>query len=303
MLLQQRVDTHFHSRFGGLWVDRTDSVNIARQMLDQTQITSAEYVDLCAFINDGYLIFHNAVSDDLIVAFETDVQKVYSGDIPRQMSFWNKDGHNVVPASRDYINETECKLLDLHWASGAAQDLIFARRVRRFLEIVLARPALAFQSLYFHRGSQQSIHQDTAFVPVAGAPLEFVASWIALEDVVPGSGELLYVPRSHRLADLTFTAGNKKCPPDDPLIGRYAEIVKGWYESAGLKPQAFLPRRGSVLFWAADLAHGGAPITKAGVTRRSMVTHYCPLSRRPEYAAQGVHEIKQTRSGGYVIGN
>src|SRR5579859_2673048 len=40
----------------------------------------------------------------------------------------------------------------------------------------LKGPALAFQSLGFYYGSQQPLHQDSAFVRV-NSPLEFVASW------------------------------------------------------------------------------------------------------------------------------
>jgi Phytanoyl-CoA dioxygenase (PhyH) len=241
------------------------------------------------------------VSDDKIAAVLKGLEEVYSGRMPRYMSYWDQYGHHLEPAVREHMGELEAKLIDYHWTSQAAQDLIFAPKVRRFLELVFQQIPLAFQSLYFHRGSQQGIHQDTAFVPVADAPLEFVASWIALEDVEPGSGELLYVRKSHRLRDLTFTAGNKKCPPDDPLLPEYNSIVRRAYESAGLAPQAFLPKKGDALLWAADLAHGGAPITREDSTRRAMVTHYCPLSRRPEYVMRGGDfEVRETRAGGYV---
>ena len=32
------------------------------------------------------------------------------------------------------------------------------------------------------------------------------------------------------------------------------------YEAAGLRARRFLPKKGDVLFWAADLCHGGAKI-------------------------------------------
>ena len=34
--------------------------------------------------------------------------------------------------------------------------------------------------------------------------MELIASWIALEDVQPGSGELMYVPGSHRFEVFIF---------------------------------------------------------------------------------------------------
>lgn len=290
------------SRFGGFWTDRSNAHEIAAAMLQSGEINEQEQETLDRFIDDGYAILKNAVSDDRIEAFLSDLEKVWSGETPRTMSYWDADGHHVAPAARELMMHGEAKLLDFHWPSLAAQDLIFAPDVLRFLKLVFRDDALAFQGLYFQRGSEQGIHQDTAFVFVDESPLEFVASWIALEDVKPGTGELLYVPGSHRLPDLTFSSGTKKCLPDDPLLPKYVERVRENYESHGLEKQAFLPKKGDVLFWAADLAHGGAPITSPGTTRRSMVTHYCPLNRRPDYIHRNeASEVRETRSGGYVI--
>lgn len=72
------------------------------------------------------------------------------------------------------------------------------------------RPAVGFQSLYFRWGSQQAVHQDTAFVKVS-SPMEFAASWIALEDIKSGSGELEYYIGSHRLDDYCFTGDLNRC--------------------------------------------------------------------------------------------
>jgi len=47
--------------------------------------------------------------------------------------------------------------------------------------------------------------------------------------------------------------------------------------------QRFLARKGDALIWAADLAHGGSPITDPRLTRRSLVTHYTPESTAPAY--------------------
>ena len=52
------------------------------------------------------------------------------------------------------------------------------------------------------------MHQDTAYV-VTSSPLELAAAWIALEDVTPGSGELMYYRGSHRLPEYAF-AGERK---------------------------------------------------------------------------------------------
>ena len=42
----------------------------------------------------------------------------------------------------------------------------------------------------------------------------------------------------------------------------------------GLAANPALLRKGQAVVWAANLLHGGAPITRPGATRRSLVTHY-----------------------------
>jgi ectoine hydroxylase-related dioxygenase (phytanoyl-CoA dioxygenase family) len=130
-------------------------------------------------------------------------------------------------------------------------------------------------------------------------PLEFVASWIALEDVQPGSGELIYYPGSHRLPDRIFAGGTKALRQGDPAADNYSGELTDRCVRAGLVETAFLPKRGDVLFWAADLAHGGA-VRSSDRTRKSLVTHYCPIQRRPPYATWGITQ-KKILQGGHAV--
>ena len=51
----------------------------------------------------------------------------------------------------------------------------------------------------------------------------------------------------------------------------------------GLEERTFLPKKGDVLIWSADLAHGGSPATDPSLTRKSLVGHYCPDRVDPFY--------------------
>ena len=62
----------------------------------------------------------------------------------------------------------------------------------------------------------------------------------------------------------------------------------------GLKLEHFMARKADALIWAADLAHGGSPITDPALTRRSLVTHYTPESVLPNYLGH-VPEEKRVR--------
>ena len=55
-------------------------------------------------------------------------------------------------------------------------------------------------------------------------------------------------------------------------------------------------RKGDALIWAADLAHGGKPISQDH-TRLSIVTHYCPAEVAPLYFEGAPRRIWRHRSG------
>jgi hypothetical protein len=57
----------------------------------------------------------------------------------------------------------------------------------------------------------------------------------------------------------------------------------------GLKKELFGAKRGDALIWHTDFAHGGNPVLR-GVTRKSVVTHYCL-----KYVSRLYAEIKKTR--------
>jgi phytanoyl-CoA hydroxylase len=183
------------------------------------------------------------------------------------------------------------KALDLHWFSEPTRNLIFAPRVLEFLHLIFERRALATQTLAFWRGSAQDGHQDSAYVNYS-LPMQFAASWIALEDVKEGAGELFYHVGSHRMAEHLYL-GKYKGVEDAARVesgsNRLNEEIKAHIEriavqadGMGLKTKQLRARRGDVLFWSADLAHGGRPVSLIQ-TRKSVVTHYCPADVVPSY--------------------
>jgi ectoine hydroxylase-related dioxygenase (phytanoyl-CoA dioxygenase family) len=215
------------------------------------------------------------------------------------MTYWDNDGHHQAPAALDLLGETEAKVLDLHTRLDSAAQVVFAPAILDFLTDVFQGDAVAFQCLYFEYGSQQGCHQDTAFVYVT-PPHQLVASWVALEDVVPGAGELFYYPGSQRLDDLIFAGGTKALRGGDPDAATYSAQLEGIASEAGLSRHLLHIAKGDALMWAADLMHGGAPI-EARHTRRSLVTHYCPKSASVPYVAQSGKALRQVCERGWVV--
>ena len=73
------------------------------------------------------------------------------------------------------------RVVDAYVFYESARAALFSDAIVRFLRIVFDDAPMLFQSLTSRR-SQQALHQDTEFV-VTASPLEFAASWTALEDI------------------------------------------------------------------------------------------------------------------------
>ena len=98
----------------------------------------------------------------------------------------------VIPADNRY-RYAATKLLDVFSRAASARAAAAATPILKFLTAVFEEHPHAFQQLHFTMGSQQPIHKDTAYVKIDSNPMAIAASWIALEDIVPGTGELEYL--------------------------------------------------------------------------------------------------------------
>lgn len=271
----------YHSAFGGLWTDRLDAAELLAARRAAGQVDDVQAARLEAWMRDGFVVLEGAVPPEACAAVTAEVERAWRELDPRLLVELGGSYHDLAPELR----ARHFKLLDLYFWSAEVRRAALAPPVLDFLRLVFEREVLLFQSLSFEIGSGDPVHQDTANV-VTESPLEFCAAWIALEDVRPGSGELCYYPGSHRLAEATFGPGVRNWNRRRDGKARRQEVLDGLHTRArarGLELQHFLPRRGDVLIWSADLAHGGAPIADPALTRRSLVCHYCPADVRPYY--------------------
>ncbi len=163
-----------------------------------------------------------------------------------------------------------------------------------------ARP-ISFQQLLFQRSNQHQVHQDTSVVAVED-PLLLVATWIALEVVAEGSGELAYYDRSHRLPHYLFKNGTKRFNAMEDDYAACARALDKMCQDRGLAYERFMAKTGDVLFWAADLVHRSHPRTLPDETSRlSCVTHYCPSMTMP-YWFRFYPDHRQSESYDLVAG-
>jgi len=255
------------------------------------QIDDEGFAPLKHWIDKGFVVLKGAVPLGWLDALQQDFDAVWLDGHPQAWVDVIENGRSTVRRLRiGDLDRTDilAKLLDLHEYLETARIVTFAPAIQKFLEMVFDRPPMAFQSLSFNKGSRQPIHQDTAFVRVS-SPMEFAASWIALEDVQPETGELIYYEGSHRFPEYLYEGKYKWFPPGNTEVGQHYNQIAECAAAQEIVASRFLPKRGDALIWSADLAHGGSEYTNEAVTRKSLVTHYCPLDCYPMYFHYGRH--------------
>jgi hypothetical protein len=262
------------------WVDRPGAESLIPRYVARrdTELRDA----LKKFIRDGYTVLPGAVEHAAIDRYLADFEKaVVDGSFI--MAHPAKGYAPYDPAER-YAPLT--KVLDAYIPCPSAIELVFSPKIHAFLSTVFQQEPMAFQGLHFEVGSTQALHNDSAYVVIDDNPLHFTAAWVALEDIVEGSGELIYYPGSHKLKDYLYAGNCKHFEYARDGMEPHARHLAYLHEESkrqGLQLESFRPKKGDVLLWHANLAHGGGSITKPGSTRRSHVTHYCPVTGTPHY--------------------
>jgi len=279
------LDTY--SRFGGLWIDRLDSEDVLAERR-RSGLYSTELADkIEAFMRDGYVVLKGAVSKEETSALRAEIEAFWQNPHAAcKMEAWipGWDGGRVIPVDIQYrVGMT--KLHNFHAFSDRMRRAIANRQAIEFLHAIFECRPKAFQGLTFWHGSQQPMHKDSAYVRVEDAPKSLAASWLALEDVVEGTGELQYYVGSHRTPDFIF-GGHGKWLTDAP--DDHPKFLQRLHDDAARfdhKKGSFLAKEGDVLIWHADLAHGGAKVLLDGHTRQSHVTHYTGEFNHPIYTS------------------
>jgi ectoine hydroxylase-related dioxygenase (phytanoyl-CoA dioxygenase family) len=276
------TETTYASRFGGLWTDRSDAEDEIRRRASEGELEPALVEKLTTFVRDGYAVLEQAVPLDVVDQFRADISNAFEHGHEQLLIQYPGSGSQPLVAGMEL---ERARVVDSYAFYESARQALFAGPIVDFFRTIFEADPLLFQSLSFHKGSQQGMHQDTAYV-VVSSPLTLSAAWIALEDVQPGSGELMYYRGSHRLPEYLFSGEHKHWNPERDGPAQHDEWSRLLNENAerlGMERQTFLARKGDVLIWSADLAHGGSPVTDESLTRRSLVGHFCPVGVEPNY--------------------
>ncbi|GDX75188.1 hypothetical protein LBMAG41_02640 [Cyanobium sp.] len=159
---------------------------------------------------------------------------------------------------------------------GSIKALALEPIVLDLLRHLYGREPFAFQTLNFAVGSEQHFHSDA--VHFHSYPNGFMCGvWIALQDVQSESGPLIYFPGSHRLP---YLSSRSLGLVRDAVMGeRHPQrfFEPSWQQAVNehaFEKQQFLPKRGDLLIWHANLLHGGEPVQDKTSRRWSQVNHY-----------------------------
>jgi ectoine hydroxylase len=222
-------------------------------------------------------------------------QARYGPEVQEQYSKWMDNGYMILPGmfadAADQVNAdmdrivkngeldfdyTNSRVMNSWQASDAVRRIVHDEKMKNILSFVLGKKVVPFQTLNFFKGSEQHTHSD--FIHMTTEPKGFlIAAWIALEDIGEGQGPLHYYPGSHKLPYVLgedFDHSSNAWAVDDDYYEKYEEKIGEQIRQHNLKKEIFHAKKGDVLFWHANLLHGGEEVTIPDSTRKSLVIHY-----------------------------
>jgi ectoine hydroxylase-related dioxygenase (phytanoyl-CoA dioxygenase family) len=226
----------------------------------------------------GYVIFKKLIDPRLIDAYCADVEELFRGR--NHSVLLTIEGHGVRQIREiapEMLKERHLRLMDFHNLSIAGKKIALHPTIVDFLRHVFLDKPVVMQSLTFIHGTEQHTHQDYAYV-VAGIPSHLAATWVALEDISPDSGPLVYYPGSHTLPK--FDWGNGLFLTSESKYNEidFARHIESEADRMGLRREVFHAKKGDVFIWHGSLAHGGSAVRDPNLTRRAFVSHYSSVT-------------------------
>ncbi len=249
------------------WLDQPDWREQIAARVAQGKLSEAEAAACRQWAEEGYLILERGVAAELVdrawAAYEA---AIAAGTIQLK----------AEPISPD--DRWPSRHLDPHSKVPEFCEILRHPGILRWVELLMEREPAPFQTITSHKGSQQAPHSDS--IHMTTYPLGYLsAAWVAMEDIHPDSGPLVYYPGSHRLPYIF----SKDVALDESKFGRkgyqaYAERYEPRIEQIlaehGCQPAYFHAKKGDVLLWHANLIHGGSPRRDVRHSRKAVVCHY-----------------------------
>jgi hypothetical protein len=167
------------------------------------------------------------------------------------------------------------RIQDAYEFSADVQRVAANPEILRLLSTLYGRRAWPFQTLNFPVGAQQHFHPDS--VHFSSVPERFgCAVWVALEDIGPNQGPLMYYSGSHKWPIYVnehigrCRARESGPPSSQPFEALWEALVR----VNAVEADRFFAKKGQAFIWTANLLHAGSRQTDPNLTRWSQETHY-----------------------------
>jgi hypothetical protein len=249
------------------WLDRDDAEDEIDRRLENGAISDTEAERCRYWTKNGYVIlprlFDDATLDAVWLAYE---RAIAAGKIVLA----KEAGGPNDPHPGRYLNP--------HKKSGAFCRILKHAGLLSAIRLLMEREPRPLQTIASHKGSQQGLHSDS--IHMTTYPLGYLtAAWIAFEDIHPDSGPLVFYPGSHRLPyvfskDVGISEEDFRNEGYTPYHGKYEPYIRQLVEQSGTEPHYFHAKKGDVLIWHANLAHGGSQRRDLAYTRKALVCHF-----------------------------
>lgn len=223
---------------------------------------------------DGYCVADDLFAEselqeieDFFEEYKTEGGVAFEGGTPYQ---------EIDPVKR------QVRAMHPHRYSRKALEWFTHPNVAAVLEVLLGRPALGAQTMYYYKppgAKGQGMHQDNFYL--LARPATCIAAWTSIDDATLDNGCLYVVPGSHR--------GGIFCPEGqgerwmdygDSHISRFPRDTK---------PVPVPVRRGQTMFFGGNLIHGSGPNRTRDRFRRTFIGHY--VDEATETLAKFYHPI------------
>jgi hypothetical protein len=276
------------SRFGGLWTDRPDALDMIQNRFDLGRITDKQAERLRTWIRDGYVTIDLGTGTDRLAPAALALDQTFAGIIPAARFRCPALGDGLLPWTPE-LTPLPAAALDIHHLSGAIRSLILAPIVTRFLTELFDSPLRVTGTEGLLRPIARAPHQDSSR---AGHTSQrgFAGVWFGLDD--PVAVEAMYVyPGSHRQSEFLYrdrfkSAEEARRIGEDIVAAdedRHAEHLMTVIRRRGLARTSLAPQFGSAIVWHPDLIRES--VSPAGLdVCRGLRVIVCPRTVAPLYA-------------------
>lgn len=238
------------------WLDGPDAMRRLTASPGLKQFDTATQEALLRWPTDGFVVLRGLFTREEVAAMNAEIDRLIND--------------KVVD-----FNFTGRKIMFAFHHSDLLRKYVHDRRILDVMDFLLGKRIKVFQSINFLTGSEQAAHSDS--IHMTTHPLGYMtAAWIALEEITADNGPLIYHVGSHKLPYLlngSYDHGGNRFVIGEDAYARYEEAVDREIANGHFEAREFHAQPGDVLFWHANLLHGGKKMTTPNASRKSMVIH------------------------------